>query len=42
MLCFAVERCAGAAAWGTYGTRLHGDARGTVDREHNEYGTPTE
>src|SRR5215213_5254064 len=26
--------------WGTYGTRLHGDARGTVDREHNEFGTP--
>jgi hypothetical protein len=26
--------------WGTYGTRLHGDARGTVDRAHNEYGTP--
>src|SRR2546421_11369035 len=26
--------------WGTYGTRLHGDGRGTVDREHNEYGTP--
>ena len=26
--------------WGTYGKRLHGDARGTVDREHNEYGTP--
>ena len=26
--------------WGTYGTRLHGDARGTVDRDHNEYGTP--
>jgi REP element-mobilizing transposase RayT len=26
--------------WGTYGTRLHGDPRGTVDREHNEFGTP--
>jgi REP element-mobilizing transposase RayT len=26
--------------WGTYGTRLHGDARGTVDRGHNEFGTP--
>ena len=26
--------------WGTYGQRLHGDARGTVDREHNEYGRP--
>jgi len=26
--------------WGTYGTRLHGDPRGTVDREHNERGAP--
>ncbi len=26
--------------WGTYGTRLHGDPRGTVDRQNNEYGTP--
>ena len=26
--------------WGTYGTRLHGDPRKTVDREHNEFGTP--
>src|SRR3954468_14988790 len=26
--------------WGTYGTRLHGDARGTVDRGHNEFGSP--
>src|SRR5882724_8374615 len=26
--------------WGTYGTRLHGDPRGTVDRANNEYGTP--
>jgi REP element-mobilizing transposase RayT len=26
--------------WGTYGTRLHGDRRGTVDREHNELNTP--
>jgi hypothetical protein len=26
--------------WGTYGTRLHGDRRGTVDRKHNEYGQP--
>ncbi len=24
----------------TYGTRLHGDPRGTVDREHNVYGEP--
>lgn len=24
----------------TYGTRLHGDSKGTVDREHNVYGTP--
>lgn len=24
----------------TYGSRLHGDARGTVDREHNKPGTP--
>ncbi|GIK53055.1 MAG: hypothetical protein BroJett014_20280 [Planctomycetota bacterium] len=27
--------------WACYGTRLHGDERGTVDREHNIYGTPT-
>lgn len=26
--------------FGTYGTRLHGDARGTVDREHNQFGEP--
>ena len=26
--------------WGTYGTRLHGDPRGTVDRQHNRYGDP--
>ena len=26
--------------FGTYGTRLHGDSRGTVDREHNQYGEP--
>jgi REP element-mobilizing transposase RayT len=26
--------------FGTYGTRLHGDARGTADREHNVYGEP--
>jgi hypothetical protein len=26
--------------FGTYGTRLHGDPRGTVDRMHNEPGTP--
>lgn len=25
----------------TYGTRVHGDNRGTVDRAHNTYGTPT-
>ena len=24
--------------WGTYGTRIHGDNRPTVDREHNEIG----
>ena len=24
----------------TYGTRLHGDDRGSVDRDHNGYGTP--
>lgn len=23
-----------------YGTRLHGDKRGSVDRSHNVYGTP--
>jgi hypothetical protein len=26
--------------WATYGTRLHGDARNTVDRQHNQYGEP--
>src|SRR5437667_4426230 len=26
--------------WGTYGTRLHGDPRGTVDRDHNQFGEP--
>ena len=26
--------------WGTYGTRLHGDPRGTVDREHNQRDSP--
>jgi hypothetical protein len=24
----------------TYGTRLHGSAKGSVDDEHNAYGTP--
>ncbi len=26
--------------FGTYGTRLHGDPRGTVERHFNQYGTP--
>lgn len=26
--------------WGTYGTRLHGDRRGTVDRIHNQFKAP--
>ena len=26
--------------FGTYGTRLHGDPRGTVERHYNQYGTP--
>ena len=26
--------------WGTYGTRLHGDERGTVDRSMNNFGDP--
>jgi hypothetical protein len=26
--------------WGTYGTRLHGDQRGTVDRKRNALETP--
>jgi REP element-mobilizing transposase RayT len=26
--------------WRTYGTWLHGDSRGSVDWEHNAYGTP--
>lgn len=28
--------------FGTYGTRLHGDSRGTVDPRRNRPGTPTE
>lgn len=27
-------------SWGTYGTRLHGDPRGTVDRTNTERGDP--
>jgi len=27
--------------WGTYGTRLHGDERPTVERAHNRYGEAT-
>jgi REP element-mobilizing transposase RayT len=26
--------------WGTYGNRLHGDPRGTVDRTHRKRGSP--
>jgi REP element-mobilizing transposase RayT len=26
--------------WGTYGTRLHGDDRGTVSRAENQFGDP--
>jgi len=26
--------------FGTYGMRLHGDERGTVDRRHNQFGEP--
>lgn len=26
--------------WSCYGTWLHGDERGSVDREHNEFATP--
>jgi REP element-mobilizing transposase RayT len=26
--------------WANYGTRLHGDKRGTVDRNHNHHGEP--
>lgn len=26
--------------WTTYGVRLHGDERGSVDENHNVYGTP--
>jgi REP element-mobilizing transposase RayT len=26
--------------WSCYGTRLHGDVRGTVDDEHRTFGTP--
>lgn len=32
LACLITFRC--------YGTWLHGDARGSVDREHNTYGTP--
>lgn len=33
-------RTAWHITWGTYGTRLHGSARPTVDRQHNQRGTP--
>ena len=26
--------------WSCYGARLHGDSRGSVDRDHNAYNTP--
>jgi REP element-mobilizing transposase RayT len=26
--------------WSCYGTRLHGDADGSVDKDHNRFGTP--
>ena len=26
--------------FGTYGTRLHGDEKGTVDRDHSRFGDP--
>ena len=35
-----MQRLALHITWGTYGTRLHGDPRGTVDRYNNEYGEP--
>ena len=35
-----MKRLALHITWGTYGTRLHGDPRGTVDRYNNESGTP--
>ena len=34
------ESVAYLITWRTYGTWLHGDARGSVDREHNTPGTP--
>ena len=34
------EAVAYLITWRTYGTWLHGDARGSVDREHNIPGTP--
>src|SRR5688572_27726382 len=35
-----MNRLALHITWGTYGTRLHGDPRGTVDRYNNEHGEP--
>jgi hypothetical protein len=35
-----MKRLALHITWGTYGTRLHGDPRGTVDRYNNEHGAP--
>ena len=34
------ERTTWHITFGTYGTRLHGDIRPTVDRNHNRVGTP--
>ena len=36
-----LERPAYFITFGTYGSRLHGDERGTVDRWHNRFGEPT-
>ncbi|MHB1156034.1 MAG: transposase [Phycisphaerales bacterium] len=40
MQCLHPSRTTWHITFGTYGTRLHGDSRPTVDRQHNERGTP--
>src|SRR5688572_30708409 len=36
----AMDPLAYFLTWTTYGTRLHGDTRGTVDEDHNRVGQP--
>ncbi len=40
LLHFPMHRTAWHITFGTHGTRLHGDPRLTVDRKHNQRGTP--